>query len=83
MCKIIVIPAIYHKYVDVIKAGSVEVRGLQLEEVPIRNKGQKDPNLEFYTFQPYVSDTVNNRIMYNYHIILCTYCLSNTLNFIN
>ncbi|XP_022181594.1 fatty acid synthase-like [Myzus persicae] len=52
-----VIPAIYYKYVDVIKAGSVEVRGLQLEEVPIRNKGQKDPNLEFYTFQPYVSDT--------------------------
>ncbi|KAL4113184.1 hypothetical protein QTP88_016854 [Uroleucon formosanum] len=52
-----VIPAIYYKYVDVIKAGSVEVSGLKLEEVPLRNKGQKDPNLEFYTFQPYVSDT--------------------------
>jgi len=62
MCKIIVITAIYHKYVDVIKAGSVEVSGLKLEEVPLRNKGQKDPNLEFYTFQPYVSDTVNNKI---------------------
>jgi len=62
MCNIIVIPAIYYKYVDVIKAGSVEVSGLKLEEVPIRNKGQKDPNLEFYTFQPYVSDTVNNKI---------------------
>uniref|UniRef100_A0A2H8TY64 Fatty acid synthase n=1 Tax=Melanaphis sacchari TaxID=742174 RepID=A0A2H8TY64_9HEMI len=52
-----VIPAVYYKYVDVIKAGSVEVRGLQLTEVPLRNKGQKDPNLEFYSFQPYVSDT--------------------------
>lgn len=57
----IVIPAIYYKYLDVIKAGSVEVRGLQLEEVPLRNKGQKDPNLEFYTFQPYVSDKVINK----------------------
>jgi len=63
MYNIIVIPAIYYKYLDVIKAGSVEVRGLQLEEVPIRNKGQKDPNLEFYTFQPYVSDTVNSSII--------------------
>jgi len=52
-----VIQANYYKYVDVIKAGNVEVSGLQLEEVPLRNKGQKDPNLEFYTFQPYVSDT--------------------------
>lgn len=52
-----IISAIYYKYVDVIKAGSVQVCGLQLEEVPMRNKGQKDPNLEFYTFQPYVSDT--------------------------
>jgi len=51
-----VIPAAYYKYVDVIKAGSVEVRGLKLEQVPIRNQGQKDPNLEFYTFQPYVSE---------------------------
>jgi len=59
MFNFLVIPANYYKYVDVIKAGSVEVRGLQLEEVPLRNKGQKEPNLEFYTFQPYVSDTVN------------------------
>lgn len=55
-----VISATYYKYVDVIKAGSVEVRGLKLEQVPIRNKGQKDPNLEFYSFQPYISDKVNN-----------------------
>lgn len=57
---IIVIPATYYKYVDVIKAGNVEVRGLKLEQVPIRNQGQKNPNLEFYTFQPYISDKVNN-----------------------
>lgn len=55
-----VIPVTYYKYVDVIKAGNVEVQGLKLEQVPIRNKGQKDPNLEFYTFQPYVSEKVNN-----------------------
>jgi len=60
--------------VDVIKAGSVEVSGLKLEEVPLRNKGQKDPNLEFYTFQPYVSDTVNNKIYYC-NTILCTYLM--------
>lgn len=53
-----VIPATYYKYVDVIKAGSVEVRGLKLEQVPVRNKGQKNPNLEFYSFQPYISDKV-------------------------
>lgn len=63
MFNILVVPAIYYKYVDVIKAGSVEVRGLQLEEVPLRNKGQKDPNLEFYSFQPYVSDTVNKELI--------------------
>jgi len=63
MFNILVVPAIYYKYVDVIKAGSVEVRGLQLEEVPLRNKGQKDPNLEFYSFQPYVSDTVNKKLI--------------------
>lgn len=59
MCTLIVIPATYHKYIDVIKTGSVEVRGLKLEQIPLRNKGYKDPNLEIYTFQPYVSDKVN------------------------
>lgn len=63
MFNILIVPAIYYKYVDVIKTGSVEVRGLQLEEVPLRNKGQKDPNLEFYSFQPYVSDTVNKELI--------------------
>lgn len=70
MFNILVAPAIYYKYVDVIKTGSVEVRGLQLEEVPLRNKGQKDPNLEFYSFQPYVSDTVNKELIsVEYHIM--------------
>lgn len=55
----IVVSATYYKYVDVIRAGSVEIRGLKLEQVPVRNNGQKDPNLEFYTFQPYVSDKVS------------------------
>jgi len=70
MFNILVVPVTYYKYVDVIKAGSVEVRGLQLEEVPLRNKGQKDPNLEFYSFQPYVSDTVNKELIsVEHHII--------------
>lgn len=70
MFNILVVPTTYYKYVDVIKTGSVEIRGLQLEEVPLRNKGQKDPNLEFYSFQPYVSDTVNKELIsVEYHII--------------
>lgn len=56
-----------------IKAGSVEVRGLKLTKVAIRNKGQKDPNLEFYTFQPYVSDKVHNTkiMLYYMYFIMC------------
>lgn len=66
-----VIPATYYKYVDVIKAGNIEVRGLKLEQVSIRNNGQKYPSLEFYSFQPYVSDKVNNIKI----IILCIYII--------
>lgn len=55
---IALVPATYYKYVDVIKVGgSVEVRGLELGRVAKRNV-QKDPNLEYYAFQPYVSDKV-------------------------
>ncbi|XP_050542847.1 fatty acid synthase-like isoform X2 [Daktulosphaira vitifoliae] len=51
-----VIPVTYHKHVDVIKAGSIEVKGMEFDRVTIRQKIQKDPNLEFYTFQPYITD---------------------------
>lgn len=56
-----------------IKAGSVEVRGLKLKKVAIRNKGQKDPNLEFYTFQPYVSDKVHNTRIMSYYTYIFHY----------